>query len=64
MSTTAVLKDIFIFLEEESQAGVKDTNMLHQFLDTTADKYEDAVIQQAAWLGFDPKADMNLTYEP
>ena len=64
LSTTAVLKDIFIFLEEESQAGVEDTSMLHQFLDNIADKYEGVVIQQAEWLGFDPNANINLTYEP
>ena len=62
VSTTAVLKDIFIFLEKESEAGVEDTTMLHQFLDDTADKYQDAAIQQAEWLGFDPNANMNLTY--
>ena len=64
LSTTAVLKDIFIFLEEESQAGVEDTSMLHIFLEETANKYQGAVIQQAEWLGFDPNANMNLTYEP
>ena len=64
LSTTAVLKDIFIFLEEESQAGIEDTSMLHKFLDATADKYEGAVIQQAEWLGFNPNASMDLTYEP
>jgi hypothetical protein len=64
LCTTAILKDIFIFLEEESQAGVGDTSMLHKFLDDTADKYEGSVIQQAEWLGFDPNANMNLTYEP
>ena len=63
LCTTAVLKDIFIFLEEESQAGVDDTRMLHQFLDKTANKYQSAVIQQAEWLGFDPNANMNLIYE-
>ena len=64
LSTTAILKDIFIFLEEESQAGVNDTSMLHKFLDDTADKYGEYYIQQAEWLGFDPHADKNLTYEP
>ena len=64
LSTTAVLKDIFIFLEEESQAGVSDTSMLHQFLDKTADKYECVAIQQAEWLGFDPNANLKFTYEP
>jgi hypothetical protein len=63
LSTTSILKDIFIFLEEESQAGVINSSMLHQFLDATADKYEGAVIQQAEWLGFDPNANMDLTYE-
>jgi hypothetical protein len=63
LSTTAILKDIFIFLEEESQAGVEDTSMLHRFLEETASKYEGAVIQQAEWLGFDPNANLNLTYE-
>ena len=38
--------------------------MLHRFLDETASKYEGAVIQQAEWLGFDPHADKNLTFEP
>ena len=63
ISTTSILKDIFIFLEEESQAGVEDTSMLHLFLDKMAEKYEAGAIQQAEWLGFDPKANMNLTYE-
>ena len=64
LSTTAILKDIFIFLEEESQAGICHTGMLHKFLDATAEKYGDFYIQQAEWLGFDPHADKNLTYEP
>ena len=64
LSTTSVLKDIFIFLEEESQSSVIDTSRLHKFLDATANKYEGVVIQQAEWLGFDPNANMNLTYEP
>ena len=63
VSTTSILKDIFIFLEEESQAGVEDTSMLHLFLDKMAEKYEAGAIQQAEWVGFDPKANMNLTYE-
>ena len=64
LSTTAILKDIFIFLEEESQAGVNDTSMLHKFLDDTAEKYGDYYIQQAEWLGYDPHANKNLTFEP
>jgi hypothetical protein len=64
LSTTAVLRDIFDFLEEESQAGVKDTSLLHIFLDKMAKKYEAGSIQQAEWLGFDPNMDKNLTYEP
>ena len=64
VNTTSVLKDIFLFLEEESEAGVTDTSMLHIFLDKMADKYEGASIQQAEWLGFDPHADKNLTFEP
>ena len=64
LSTTAVLKDIFIFLEEESEAGVEDTSMLHIFLEKMVNKYEGVVIQQAEWLGFDPHADKNLTFEP
>ena len=62
LCTTSVLKDIFVFLEEESQAGIEDTSMLHKFLDDTADKYSEVVTQQAEWLGFDPNANMNLTY--
>ena len=64
LSTTAVLRDIFEFLKEEEQSEVKDTSILHKFLDTTAKKYEGAVIQQAEWLGFDHNVNMNLTYEP
>jgi len=63
LCTTAILKDIFIFLEEESESGVGDTSMLHQFLDTMADKYKGAIIQHAEWLGFDPNANMNLIYK-
>ena len=62
--TTAVLKDIFIFLEEESQAGIEDTSLLHIFLDKMADKYKGAVNQQAEWLGFDPKERIDLTHQP
>ena len=64
LSTTAVLRDIFDFLKVEEQSGVGDTSILHAFLDETATKYEGAVIQQAEWLGFDPNANINLTYEP
>ena len=63
LCTTAILRDIFDFLKEEEQSNITDTSMLHQFLDKTADKYEYAVIQQAKWLGFNPNADKNLTYE-
>jgi len=64
LCTTSVLRDIFDFLKEEEQSNTIDTSLLHAFLDTTADKYEGASIQQAEWLGFDPNANMNLTYEP
>jgi len=64
LSTTAVLRDIFDFLKVEEQSGVSNTSILHAFLDATADKYEGAVIQQAEWLGFNPNANMDLTYEP
>ena len=64
LCTTSVLKDIFNFLEEESQAGIEDTSMLHKFLDDTADKYAEVTIQQAEWLGFDPNTNINLTYKP
>ena len=61
--TTSVLKDIFDFLEEESEAGVTDTSLLHIFLDKTAEKYEGAITQRAEWLGFDPNATMDFTYK-
>ena len=63
ISTTELLKDIFIFLEEESQAGVKDTSMLQKFLEDTVEKYEDVGIQRAEWLGFDPNSRIDLTYQ-
>ena len=62
LCTTAILKDIFDFLEEESQANVGGNNMLHKFLDDTAEKYGKFYIEQAEWLGFDPHVDRNLTY--
>jgi hypothetical protein len=61
LSTTAVLKDVFIFLEEESQAGILDTSMLHNFTDQMAKKYESATVQQAEWLGYDPNVNLNFT---
>ena len=64
ISTSAMQKEILAFIEKESKSGIGDTSMLHQFLDAIADKYEGAVIQQAEWLGFDPNANMNLTFEP
>jgi hypothetical protein len=63
LSTSAIFKEILAFIEQESRSGIGDTSMLHQFLDAVADKYEGAVIQQAEWLGFDPNANMNLTYD-
>ena len=63
LCTTAILKEISEFIEKESETGVGDTSMLHEFLDYIADKYEGAVIQQAEWLGFDPNLNMNITYE-
>ena len=64
ISTSAMQKEILAFIEHESKSGIGDTSMLHQFLDAVADKYEGVVIQQAEWLGFDPNAKMNLTFEP
>ena len=64
LSTTAILRDVFDFLKVEEQSEVKDTSVLHKFLDATADKYEGVVTQQAEWLGFDPNARIDLTYEP
>ena len=64
LCTTSILKDIFIFLEEEEKTGVKDTSMMHEFLETTAEKYKGGVIHQAEWLGFDPDLNMNFTYTP
>ena len=64
LSTTAILRDIFDFLKVEEQSGVKDTSLLHEFLEKTSEKYKDGVTQQAEWLGFDLNANMNLTFEP
>ena len=64
LSTSAIYGEILAFIEKESKSGIGDTSMLHQFLDAVADKYEGAAIQQAEWLGFDPNANMNLTYTP
>ena len=64
LSTSAVKKEILAFIEHESKSGVIDTSMLHQFLDAMADKYQGVVIQQAEWLGFDPKESIHLTYAP
>jgi methionine salvage enolase-phosphatase E1 len=64
LSTSAIQAEILLFIEKESKSGIGDTSMLHKFLDAIAEKYEGAAIQQAEWLGFDPHADKNLTYEP
>ena len=45
----------------KKQAHYSKTNFS---LEKMSEKYECAVIQQAEWLGFDPHADKNLTYEP
>ena len=64
LSTSAIYTEILAFIEKESKSGIGDTSLLHKFLDAIADKYEGAAIQQAEWLGFDPHADKNFTYEP
>lgn len=64
LSTTAISKEIALFLKAEDESGVSDTSLLHQFLDEIAQKYEGAVIQQAEWLGFDPNVKVDFTYEP
>ena len=64
LSTSAIFKEILAFIEQESKSGIGDTSLLHKFLDAIADKYENATIQQAEWLGFDPAPDENLTYSP
>ena len=64
LSTSAIYREILAFIEKESKSGIGDTSMLHQFLEAIANKYKEAAIQQAEWLGFDPNANMNLTYEP
>ena len=64
VSTSAIQKEILSFIEQESKSGIGDTSMLHQFLDAIADKYEGTAIQQAEWLGFEPNANLDFTYEP
>ena len=64
LSTSAIYGEILAFIEKESRSGIGDTSMLHKFLDAIADKYEGAAVQQAEWLGFDPNANIDLTYEP
>ncbi len=61
---TTVEKEILSFLDQESKANMGDTSMLHQFVEAMGVKYEKAYVQRAEWLGFDPHADINLTYEP
>ena len=62
LCTTKIAKEISEFIKEESESNIGDTSMLHKFLDEIADKYEWVNIQQAEWLGFDPNANMNITY--
>ena len=64
LSTSAIYREILAFIEQESKSGIGDTSMLHRFLDAIAEKYQGAINQQAEWLGFDPTANMNLTYTP
>ena len=63
LSTSAIQSEILSFIEQESKSGIGDTSLLHKFLDAIADKYGGAYIQQAEWLGFDPHANKNLTFE-
>ena len=61
LSTSAIHGEITAFIERETKSGIIDTSMLHQFLDAIANKYEGAIVQQAEWLGFDPKASIDFT---
>lgn len=62
LSSSAIQREILVFIAEESKSGIGDTSFLHNFLDAIAEKYEVAVVQQAEWLGFDPNTNMNFTY--
>ena len=62
VSVGAARKEILKFLEEERDSGVKDTSLLHKFLDDFADRYADGAKQQADWLGFDANPDVTLTF--
>ena len=62
LNTTSVLRDIFGFLKEEEESHTTDTGLLHEFLEVMGNKYQDAHIQRAEWLGFDPEARLDITY--
>jgi len=64
ISTSSMQKEILAFIEQESKSCIGDTSLLHKFLDAIAEKYHGAVIQQAEWLGFDPKEKIDFTYQP
>lgn len=63
LSSSAIQREILAFIEQESKSGIEDTSMLHCFLDAIAEKYKDAINQQAEWLGFDPNMNTNFTYQ-
>ena len=63
LSTSAIHREIIAFIEQESKSGTEDTSLLNKFVDAVAEKYKNAINQQAEWLGFDPNMNMNFTYQ-
>ena len=60
---TTAQAEIRMYLGTEAQSG-GSTEMLHNFVDAFANKYEGVVKQQAEWLGFSTEANNLLTYTP
>ena len=61
---TSATKEIHIFLEQERSTEVKNTSLLHSFVNDFAERYEAVAIQQTDFLGFSYGANNLLTYTP
>ena len=57
-------EDVIGFVNWERTNKPLDTSALHAWLEEMIKKYRGVASQQAAWLGFDEKPDLSLTFTP
>tara|TARA_Y100000310_G_C20647664_1_gene797551 strand:+ start:1006 stop:1791 length:786 start_codon:yes stop_codon:yes gene_type:complete len=63
VSATSALKEILRYLKWEESSQELSTIAQHKFAEDFAEKYADVNTQQAEYLGFDPNANNDLTYQ-